>query len=164
MAAAHGRGRELGARRMSTAAPTLEVRGLGKRFPPRSGQAEAPWILADSPPVVPEAIEPTVDQGITVEDVDVTVEDVVDDVVVDERVDVVVEEPVVVERPTFRNRMAKARSALTGALLGVRSRSGITPDTWDDLEEALLRADVGVGVTDALLDPLRARVKAKEIE
>jgi NitT/TauT family transport system ATP-binding protein len=48
MAAAHGRGRELGARRMNAAAtPTLEVRGLAKRFPPRSGQAEAPWILAD---------------------------------------------------------------------------------------------------------------------
>ena len=81
--------------------------------------------------------------------------------------EVVVEEPaapVVLERPTFRGRMSKARSALTGALLGVRSRSGITADTWDDLEEALLRADVGIGVTDALLDPLRARVKAKEIE
>ncbi len=84
--------------------------------------------------------------------------------------EVVVEEPgapavaAPLERPTFRSRMSKARGALTGALLGVRSRSGITADTWDDLEEALLRADVGVGVTDALLDPLRARVKAKEIE
>ena len=48
--------------------------------------------------------------------------------------------------------MGKARSALTGAFLGIRSRSGITDDTWDDLEEALLRADVGVRVTDELLD------------
>ena len=32
---------------MNTQAPTIEVRGLSKRFPPRSGQAEAPWILAD---------------------------------------------------------------------------------------------------------------------
>jgi len=80
--------------------------------------------------------------------------------------EVLVEEPavpVVLDRPTFRSRMSKARTALTGALLGVRSRTGITPDTWDDLEEALLRADVGIGVTDALLDPLRGRVKAKEI-
>jgi len=49
--------------------------------------------------------------------------------------EVVVEEPAAaevaapLERPTFRNRMSKARSALTGALLGVRSRSGITADT-----------------------------------
>jgi NitT/TauT family transport system ATP-binding protein len=32
---------------MSAASPTLQVTGLGKRFPPRPGQAEAPWILAD---------------------------------------------------------------------------------------------------------------------
>jgi len=67
------------------------------------------------------------------------------------------------ERPSFRSRMSKARSALTGTLLGIRGRTGITNETWDDLEEALLRADVGVRVTDELLDGLRARVKAKEI-
>jgi NitT/TauT family transport system ATP-binding protein len=32
---------------MSSASPMLEVKGLAKRFPPRSGQAESPWILAD---------------------------------------------------------------------------------------------------------------------
>jgi fused signal recognition particle receptor len=67
------------------------------------------------------------------------------------------------ERPTFRSRMSKARSALAGTLLGIRARSGITQQTWDDLEEALLRADVGVRVTDDLLSGLRAKVKAKEI-
>ncbi|MEY4176077.1 MAG: signal recognition particle receptor, partial [Actinomycetota bacterium] len=63
------------------------------------------------------------------------------------------------EVPSFRTRMAKARGALAGALLGIRGRGGITPDTWDELEEALLRADVGVRVTDELLDGLKARVK-----
>ena len=48
-------------------------------------------------------------------------------------------------------------------MLGIRGRAGITAETWDDLEEALLRADVGVRVTDELLGGLRARVKAKEI-
>jgi fused signal recognition particle receptor len=68
-----------------------------------------------------------------------------------------------IERATFRTRMAKARGALTGALLGVRGRSGITDDTWNELEEALLRADVGVRVTDELLGGLKARVKSKDI-
>jgi len=78
----------------------------------------------------------------------------------------VVEAPVAVievERPTFRSRMSKARNALAGTLLGIRSRGGITDETWDDLEEALLRADVGVRVTDDLLGGLRTKVKAKEI-
>ena len=72
-------------------------------------------------------------------------------------------EPEVIERPTFRARMGKARGALTGAFLGIRGRAGITAETWDDLEEALLRADVGVRVTDELLTGLRSRVKAKAI-
>jgi fused signal recognition particle receptor len=70
---------------------------------------------------------------------------------------------VVEERPRFRDRLGKARAALTGALVGVRGRAGIDNDTWDELEEALLRADVGVGVTDSLLDDLKGRVKTKEI-
>ena len=37
----------------------------------------------------------------------------------------------------------------------MRSRGKIDAETWDDLEEALIRADVGVGATDALLDDLR---------
>jgi fused signal recognition particle receptor len=72
-------------------------------------------------------------------------------------------EPEVLVRPRFRDRMAKSRAALVGVFSGVRSRSGITDETWDDLEEALLRADVGVRVTGELLDDLRGRVKAKEI-
>jgi fused signal recognition particle receptor len=78
----------------------------------------------------------------------------------------VLEEAPVVEpvRPvSLRERMAKARSAFAGAFAGVLGRSAITDDTWDELEEALLRADVGVTVTDALLDDLKTRVKAKEI-
>jgi len=72
-------------------------------------------------------------------------------------------EAVPAERPSFRSRMSKARSSFTGALLGIAGRTGITNETWDDLEEALLRADVGVRVSHELLDGLRARVKSKEI-
>jgi fused signal recognition particle receptor len=72
-------------------------------------------------------------------------------------------EPEPVRPATLRERMVKARSALSGAFAGVLGRGGITDDTWDDLEEALLRADVGVRVTDALLADLKARVAAREI-
>ena len=67
------------------------------------------------------------------------------------------------ERPRFRDRLGKARAALTGALIGVRGRDGIDAESWDELEEALLRADVGVSVTDELLRDLKAHVAAKEI-
>src|SRR5689334_11395773 len=69
----------------------------------------------------------------------------------------------VIERPRFRDRLTKARAAFTSAFTSVRSRTGITEDTWDDLEDALLSADVGLDVSTELLDGLRDRVKAKEI-
>jgi fused signal recognition particle receptor len=81
--------------------------------------------------------------------------------------EVVDEPPVVPEVVTaplsLRERMSRARSALAGAFVGVRGRRGITEETWDELEEGLLLADVGVGVTSNLLDDLRTRVKAKEL-
>ncbi|MFM8663559.1 MAG: signal recognition particle receptor subunit alpha, partial [Acidimicrobiaceae bacterium] len=43
------------------------------------------------------------------------------------------------------------------------TRSAITQETWDELEEALLRADLGVATTTRVLSPLRNLVKAKKI-
>ena len=66
-------------------------------------------------------------------------------------------------KPRFRERLGKARSLLAGYVGSVLSRSKIDDETWDELEEALIRADVGVGTTTAVLDDLRAQVKAEGI-
>ena len=94
------------------------------------------------------------------------VEKVVAEKVVVEEVaaEVVVEEVVAVaEKASVRDRLSKARSAFGGAVTSVLTRSEISDTTWDELEEALLRADVGVRVAQELMQPLRARVKSKEI-
>jgi fused signal recognition particle receptor len=67
------------------------------------------------------------------------------------------------EPATYRGRLGKARGLLSGYVGAVRSRGKIDASTWDELEEALIRADVGVGATDSLLTDLRARVKSGEI-
>jgi fused signal recognition particle receptor len=72
-------------------------------------------------------------------------------------------EPAPAEPVTYRGRLGKARGLLSGYLGSVRSKGKIDAGTWDDLEEALIRADVGVGATDLLLDDLRTRVKNGEI-
>jgi fused signal recognition particle receptor len=69
----------------------------------------------------------------------------------------------VAEKPRFRDRLGKARSLFADYVGGILSRSGIDDETWDELEEALVRADVGIGTTGALLDDLRTRVKAESI-
>ena len=57
-------------------------------------------------------------------------------------------------------RPGACSAASSGA---ARTKDKIDDETFDDLEEALLRADVGVGATTALLDQLRSRVKAEGI-
>jgi fused signal recognition particle receptor len=66
-------------------------------------------------------------------------------------------------RPRFRDRIGKARGLLAGYLGSVRSRTKIDEESWEELEEALIRADVGITATTALLDQLRAQVKAEGI-
>ena len=66
-------------------------------------------------------------------------------------------------KPRLRDRLAKARSVFSGSIGSILSRSKIDQETWDDLEEALIRADVGVGPTTDLLDAVRARVKEDSI-
>lgn len=91
------------------------------------------------------------------EEVDETLDD--REVVADEVVVETVAEEVVIERPRFRDRLGKARAALSGALGSIAGRSKIDSETWDELEEALILADVGVGSTQELLEHLRTRVK-----
>src|SRR5437763_877072 len=66
-------------------------------------------------------------------------------------------------KPRFRDRLGKARGLLAGYLGSVRARTKIDDDTWDELDEALIRADVGITATTALLDQLRAQAKAENI-
>ena len=66
-------------------------------------------------------------------------------------------------RPRFRDRLGKARAQFRGYISSVLSRTSIDDDTWDELEEALIRADVGVKTSTEILDDLRSRVKAEGI-
>jgi fused signal recognition particle receptor len=63
----------------------------------------------------------------------------------------------------MRDRLARARSTFVGAVSSVVGRNEITNETWDELEEALLRADIGVSVSRALLDDLHASVDRRSV-
>jgi len=60
--------------------------------------------------------------------------------------------------PGFRNRLGKARTLFSGYLGSILSRESIDAETWDELEEALIRADVGMAATTELLETLRSQV------
>ena len=73
----------------------------------------------------------------------------------------VVERPAV--KPNLRDRLVRARSTISGYVGSVLSREKIDGETWDELEEALILADVGVATTTDILNRLRATVDAEGI-
>jgi fused signal recognition particle receptor len=79
-----------------------------------------------------------------------------------ERVAEPVAEPVA-EAPTYRSRLGNVRGLFSGAVSALRA-GRIDQATWDSLEEALIRADVGVSTTNVLLGELREKVAAKQIK
>ena len=61
-----------------------------------------------------------------------------------------------------RRRWPTARGTFSGFLASVVSR-GVDDATWEELEDALILADAGVGTTTALLDRLKEQAKAKKV-
>jgi fused signal recognition particle receptor len=59
----------------------------------------------------------------------------------------------------LRARLARSESALGRGLLAVLSRERLDDDAWDEVEETLLTADVGVAATKEIVDRLRTRTK-----
>lgn len=115
----------------------------------RTETAEAEGDVLDEP----EPVEVIDDVAPPEADVDVIEPEVVEpDVDIPDEPELV-EEPVV-EKATFRDRLA-------GVLGGLRGRS-IDEDAWEELEEALILADVGVKTTMAILDRVRDRAKQEK--
>jgi fused signal recognition particle receptor len=59
----------------------------------------------------------------------------------------------------LRARLARSNNALGKGLLALLSRDSIDDETWDEIEETLLVADLGVGPTMELVERLRTRVR-----
>jgi fused signal recognition particle receptor len=59
----------------------------------------------------------------------------------------------------LRSRLSRSQNALGKGLLTLLSRDRLDEDTWEEIEETLLTADIGVAPTQELVDRLRTRVK-----
>jgi len=72
-----------------------------------------------------------------------------------------VEEEVVAPRLRFRERLGRSRAAITRGLSGLLDRGADDDAAWEELEEALIAADVGVATTTELVERLRTRARAE---
>ncbi|MEV4221434.1 signal recognition particle-docking protein FtsY [Nonomuraea sp. NPDC049725] len=59
----------------------------------------------------------------------------------------------------LRSRLARSQSALGRGLLELLSRDRLDDEVWDEIEERLITADVGVAPTQVMVEELRTKVK-----
>ncbi|WP_432194687.1 signal recognition particle-docking protein FtsY [Streptomyces sp. bgisy027] len=136
-----------------------------KQLPPPPPAAPDITAPPAEPHVGDEAETPRDEERRTIEEVDLP----------DGSTGVAVEEPPVVEElppteievpePTagrlirLRARLSRSQTALGKGLLTLLSREHLDEDTWEEIEDTLLTADVGVAPTQELVEGLRERVK-----
>lgn len=58
----------------------------------------------------------------------------------------------------WKQGLSKSSKAAFGQIATIFGATQISPETWDDLEELLIQADLGVDTTDAVLDALEQEV------
>ncbi|MFI6298063.1 signal recognition particle-docking protein FtsY [Nonomuraea sp. NPDC050790] len=59
----------------------------------------------------------------------------------------------------LRSRLARSQSALGRGLLELLSRDRLDDEVWDEIEESLITADVGVAPTQVMVEELKTKVK-----
>ena len=79
----------------------------------------------------------------------------------DDRGVATVTDEVIAPRRRFRERLGRSRAALSRGLSGLLARGADDDEAWEELEEALLSADVGVATATELVERLRTRARAE---
>ncbi|MEO3977292.1 signal recognition particle-docking protein FtsY [Streptomyces sp. CAU 1734] len=148
----------------------LVISGRRKKQLPPTAPPSAPTITA--PPAEPhvgdEAETPRDEPRRTIEEVGLPAADeaAASPVAVEDPVVAAPEAPAIeVPEPTagrlvrLRARLARSQNTLGKGLLTLLSREHLDEDTWEEIEEILLTADVGVAPTQELVERLRERVR-----
>ena len=145
----------------------LALGGLALRFAHRNDRVSP---AAPGEPVTPSAPKPATATAPPIEETIAELEaqlapqaevPQLEPIVTTEELEQLLVEPVG-PRPRLRDRLGRTRAAFSGVFTGLRGRK-IDDATWDDLEEAMLLADVGLATTQRILDAVRARAKADDV-
>ncbi|GAB2697779.1 signal recognition particle-docking protein FtsY [Thalassiella azotivora] len=140
----------------------LVRRGGGRTAPPPTDRDRLPGVGDDAEPPR-DAPKRTVDT-LPPPDSVVTAPDLVaEPTLVPEAAAPTLERPEAAEGRLvrLRARLARSNNALGKGLLALLSRDTVDEATWEEVEETLLLADLGVGPTTELVDRLRERVRVQ---
>lgn len=141
----------IGSRRKKQQLPTAPPRTPGVTAPPAE------------PHVGDEAEAPREESRRTVEEVPLpgatAAPDAVEEVQVPQAPEIEQPEPTAGRLIRLRSRLSRSQNTLGKGLLTLLSRERLDEDTWEEIEEILLTADVGVTPTQELVERLRTRVR-----
>ncbi|MEV5605109.1 signal recognition particle-docking protein FtsY [Streptomyces sp. NPDC052299] len=132
-----------------------------KQLPP--APSSTPTITPPAEPRVgEEAEEPREESRRTIEDVAAPPAEAEPETVAPEAPAapaIEVPEPTAGRLVRLRARLARSQNTLGKGLLALLSRDNLDEDTWEEIEDTLLTADVGVAPTQELVERLRERVR-----
>ncbi|WP_405692189.1 signal recognition particle-docking protein FtsY [Streptomyces sp. NBC_01185] len=142
----------------------LVVSSRKKKQLPPSAPSSTPTLTPPAEPHVGEEAETPRDEARrTVEEVglpgDGTPVGEAPVVIEPETPELEVPEPTAGRLVRLRARLARSQNSLGKGLLTLLSRDNLDEDTWEEIEDTLLTADVGVAPTQELVERLRERVR-----
>jgi fused signal recognition particle receptor len=135
-----------------------------KQLPPPPPAAPDITAPPAEPHVGDEAEAPHDEPRRTIEEVDLPDGSAAPSVVVEEppvapEIEIEIPEPTAGRLVRLRTRLSRSQNALGKGLLTLLSREHLDEETWEEIEDTLLVADVGVQPTQELVERLRERVK-----
>ncbi|WP_328902624.1 signal recognition particle-docking protein FtsY [Streptomyces sp. NBC_00441] len=129
-----------------------------KQLPP--APSSTPTLTPPTEPRVgEEAEEPREESRRTIEDVSAPPAEAEPETVEPAAPALDVPEPTAGRLVRLRARLARSQNTLGKGLLALLSRDNLDEDTWEEIEDTLLTADVGVAPTQELVGRLRERVR-----
>ncbi|MBB5116722.1 cell division protein FtsY [Streptomyces eurocidicus] len=139
-----------------------------KQLPPAPPSSPSVTAPPAEPHVGEEAETPSAEPRRTVEEVDLPVAEAPEAAapVAEPEVpeapaapEIEVPEPTAGRLVRLRTRLSRSQNSLGKGLLTLLSREHLDEDTWEEIEDTLLTADVGVAPTQELVERLRERVR-----
>ncbi|SEG92619.1 signal recognition particle-docking protein FtsY [Actinacidiphila yanglinensis] len=134
-----------------------------KQLPPTPPSAPTITKPPAEPHVGDEAVTPREEPRRTVEEVELpgatAAPEAPEEVGVPEQVVIEQPEPTAGRLVRLRSRLSRSQNSLGKGLLTLLSRERLDDDTWEEVEDTLITADVGVTPTQELVERLRTRVR-----
>ncbi|MFJ7625727.1 signal recognition particle-docking protein FtsY [Streptomyces sp. NPDC097595] len=137
----------------------LVVSSRKKKQLPPAPSSTPPLTPPAEPRVGEEAEEPREESRRTIEDVSAPPAEAEPETVEPAAPALDVPEPTAGRLVRLRARLARSQNTLGKGLLALLSRDNLDEDTWEEIEDTLLTADVGVAPTQELVERLRERVR-----